>query len=141
MKTYVGDLFLELPDTWGDSSNYCFRKRDRHETEVRIERSVVPPNVPAAAQFESIVERMRLLSPEGEVTRENITIANREAASFRTTIKRDGDKEATLMFVACFKSTADTCVTITVLGSDLNTRAFEASCESIVKLTRVVDVN
>src|SRR5688500_10507377 len=103
MKTYAGDVYLELPGAWDNESNYVFRDPES-DIEFRVERSPVGPAASPENRLEQMEERLKFLGPMEKSERGEVVVDGHQARTLSVRYKRPADREASLMEVLIFKS-------------------------------------
>lgn len=140
MKTYAGDLYVELPGNWDDESRYVYRESDS-DIEIQVEPSPVESTATPEGLIEPMIDRLELLGPLENLERGKQRILNQDAATLTVSCRREGDAEATLMRVLVFKPAPSRAITITALApaSSDRQRVLEKSWDRLLGSLKTVD--
>ena len=138
MKSYAGDLLIDLHGDWYDESQYIYR-HDEWDIEVRVEHSPVDESATPDALIEPMLKKLELLGPLEELRRDQATIQNRKGATLSVRCQREGDAEATLMEVLIFKTNPSRAVTVTAFAPGKHHVALEEGWRGLIEKMQVVD--
>lgn len=139
MKSYAGDLLIDLDGHWADESQYVYRD-DEFDIEVRVEPSPVEAWATPAELIEPMIERLELLGPMEELRRDETTIHGERGATLSVRCQREGDAEAILMEVLVFKPSASRAVTVTALAPSKHHVELANVWRTLIDRMRVVDI-
>lgn len=139
MKTYAGDLFIELPGSWDDDSMHVYRQ-EASDMEVRVERYPVEPSATPEALLEPMTERLALVGPLEGLQRGEADVGGFRAATLSVSCQREGDDAATLLEVAVFKSNETEAITLTALAPAKERARLAALRDALLTRTRIVEV-
>lgn len=140
MKSYAGDLLIELHGDWTDESQYLYRD-DERDIEVRVEPSPVDESATPEALLEPMLEKLELLGPLEDLRRDQATIQNRQGATLSLRCQREGDAEATLMQVLVFKTSPLRAITVTAFAPSRHHVALADAWKGLIDKIQVVDVS
>ena len=139
MKTYVGNIYLELPGAWDDDSTFLYREPGA-DIEIRIEKFPVGPPATPDSLIEKIEERIKMLGTLASPTRGKAEVTGREARTLSVTCKREGDKEVSLMEVLVFKTSDTSAVSITATAPSKQQMALNSAWRSVLSKTKLIEV-
>jgi hypothetical protein len=142
MKTYAGDLYVELPGQWDDESQYVYRDSEA-DIEIRFEPSPVDPAATPDELLEPMIERLGLLGPLQDVQRGQTRVLDQDAATLALTCQREGDSEATLMQAIVFKPAPGRAMTITAfaVNSDAQRKVLGAAWSRLLGTLKFVELD
>jgi len=140
MKSYAGDLLIDLHGDWADESQYIYRD-DEWDIEVRIEPSPVDESATPDVLIEPMLEKLELLGPLEDLRRDQATIQNRKGATLSVRCQRAGDAEATLMEVLIFKTSPSRAVTVTAFAPGKHHVALANAWRGLLDKMQVVDIS
>ena len=139
MKTYAGNLLINLPLTWRDSSTYIFAANDA-DMEIRISVETATAATSPQVIIDQIQSRTALVAQQSNLRRGSPTIDGKPAHSLSFDAKTPSEPEATHSEFLVFKPDDTRCVTITGMCPAKDAQAFMLAWREMLSNLRVVAV-
>lgn len=139
MKTYAGNVYIELPGAWNDDSSFVYRSPGS-DIEIRVERFPVGAPATPDSLLDTIEERLKLLGPLEQSKRGNTEVSGQKAATLSVVCKREGDKETSLMEVLVFKASETAAVSVTATAPKKQQGSLASAWRDVLSKTKIVEV-
>ena len=139
MKTYAGNLYVELPGSWDDETQHVYRNESA-DIELRIHRSPVDRAATPTELLDTMVERLKLVGPLEKVQRSNTRIGEHEGAMLYLSCEREDDESASLMYVLIYKHSPSVATTVTAQAEQRSKDRLAAAWQEFLSNARIVEI-